>query len=30
MCIMVGVDTKVDGNNAKWIVGAAGLPLKVI
>lgn len=21
--IMVGVDTKVDGNNAKWIVGAA-------
>ena len=22
--IMVGVDTKIDGNNAKWIVGAAG------
>ncbi|MFV2797686.1 autotransporter outer membrane beta-barrel domain-containing protein, partial [Escherichia coli] len=21
--IMVGVDTKIDGNNAKWIVGAA-------
>ena len=21
--IMVGVDTKLDGNNAKWIVGAA-------
>lgn len=20
---MVGVDTKIDGNNAKWIVGAA-------
>ncbi|MFV2469246.1 autotransporter outer membrane beta-barrel domain-containing protein, partial [Escherichia coli] len=21
--IMVGVDSKIDGNNAKWIVGAA-------